>query len=194
MSYTLFKPGGFCMRAQSIFTAITCAVLGVATVMPTFATDETTGGKMSTASTQDIVNTLRSRGAFHKMLDGLEQSFDLDNELKGKGPYTVFAADDKGWAKINQTDQDTLFGNKNKLAQVLRDEVVKGKCLDSNDLKSMSSVLSLDGKMLKIASKPGDKKENDVWVNNAKIKTADIRCTNGIIHIMDQPIMPALVQ
>ena len=74
--------------------------------------DETTAGKMSTAKTQDVINTMRSRGSFHRTLDGMEMAVDLDNTLKGKGPFTVFAAEDKAWAKLNQADQDTLFANK----------------------------------------------------------------------------------
>jgi uncharacterized surface protein with fasciclin (FAS1) repeats len=180
------------MNTKLIVSLATCALsVGLTAAL---AKDETTGGAMSTAKTQDIVNTLRERGSFHKMLDGLEQSFDLDNELKGKGPYTVFAADDKAWGKLNQADTDTLFGNKNKLAQVLRYEVVKGKELDSDQLKSMGDVQSLEGKMLKISCKPGEKKANDLWVNNSRIKSADIRCSNGIIHIVDAPLMPALAQ
>ena len=181
------------MRAGSLFMAAVCGFVGIVSATPSFA-DETTSGKMSTAKTQDIVNTLRERGAFHKMLDGMETAFALDNVLKGKGPFTVFATDDKGWAKLNQADQDTLFANNKKLGQVLRYEIVKGKALDSDQLKSMSSVQSLEGQMIKISSKPGDKKTSDLWVDKARIKTADIHCSNGIIHIVDQPIMPPLAE
>jgi len=182
------------MNTRSLLALASFGICAVTALVPAIGKDITTGGKMSTASTQDIVNTLRSRGAFHKMLEGLEISFDLDNELKGKGPYTVFAADDKAWAKINEADKDTLFGNKNKLSQVLRYEIVKGKNLDSKALSSMSSVQSLEGKMIKVASKDGDKKDKVLWVNSSKIKDADIRCSNGIIHIVDAPLMPKLVQ
>jgi len=182
------------MKSRKIVALAGCLLFGALNSVPGFTKDVTTGGEMSTAKTQDIVNTLRTRGAFHTMLEGLEQSFDLDNELKGKGPYTVFAADDKAWGKINQADKDTLFGNKNKLVQVLRYEVIKGKCLDSQALGSMSSVLTLDGKMLKVSSKPGQKDKPELWVNNSRIKKEDIKCSNGIIHIVDAPLMPSLVQ
>ncbi len=160
-----------------------------------FAKDVTTSGKMSTADTQDIVNTLRTKGAFHKMLSGLEIAFDLDNELKGKGPFTVFAADDKAWAKINQADQDTLFNNKNKLAQVLSYQVLKGEKLDSKALEGMTSVKSMEGHEIKLSvKKDDDKKVDGLYVDKAHVKTADIQCTNGIIHIVDQPIMPVLAE
>lgn len=162
---------------------------------PMLSKDETTGGKMSTAKTQDIINTLRQRGSFHKTLDGLETAFDLDNTLKGKGPFTFFACDDKGWDKINQADQDTLFGNKKKLAQVLSYEVVKNAQLDSHALESLKSIKSMEGHEIHLSMRKDEtKNKTGLYADKARIKTADIRCSNGIIHITDQPLMPPLAE
>ncbi|HEY9683517.1 MAG TPA: fasciclin domain-containing protein [Oculatellaceae cyanobacterium] len=160
-----------------------------------FAKDETTGGKMSTASTQDIINTLRERGSFHKMLEQLSLAFDLDNTLKGKGPFTVFAADDKAWGKINQADQDTLFNNKNKMAQVLKYEIIPNAKLDAKALSAMSSVKSMEGHEIKLTTKDDkDAKIAGLYADKAHVKKADIMCSNGIIHIVDQPLMPQLAK
>ncbi len=160
-----------------------------------FANDPTTGGKMSTAEKQDIINTLRVRGRFHKMLEGLNSSFDMDNKLKGKGPFTVFAADDKAWGKINQADQDTLFNNKKKLTQVLSYEVVPDARLDSKALSAMASVKSMEGHEIKLSvNSDKDAKKAGLYADRAHVKEADIRCSNGIIHIVDQPLMPQLAQ
>lgn len=159
------------------------------------ARDTTVAGKMSTAETQDVINTLRSRGAFHRTLDGMSQAYDLDNELKGKGPFTVFVADDKAWAKINQADQDTLFNNKKKLAQVLSYQVLKDQKLDSKALENMTSVKSMEGHEIKLSVKhDDDKKKDGLYVDKAHVKEADIECSNGIIHIVDQPLMPPLAE
>ncbi|MBS1956283.1 MAG: fasciclin domain-containing protein [Cyanobacteria bacterium SZAS-4] len=159
------------------------------------AKDPTTGGKMSTANTQDIINTLRVEGKFHKMLEGLSNAFDLDNTLKGKGPFTVFAADDKAWGKINQADQDTLFNNKNKMAQVLKYEIIPNAKLDSKALSAMSSVKSMEGHEIKLSMKDDkDAKIAGLYADKAHVKSADIMCSNGIIHIVDQPLMPQLAQ
>ncbi|HEY9775503.1 MAG TPA: fasciclin domain-containing protein [Planktothrix sp.] len=182
------------MKSGSIVALAGCLLIGALGSVPGFAKDETTGGRMSTAKTQDIVNTMRDRGSFHTMLDGLEQAHDLDNELKGKGPYTVFAADDKAWGKINQADKDTLFGNKDKLSQVLRYEVIKGKCLNASDLGSLGTVQTLEGKMVKVACKSGEDKKSELWINNSKVKGEEIKCSNGVLYIVDAPLMPPLVQ
>jgi uncharacterized surface protein with fasciclin (FAS1) repeats len=174
--------------------ALSMAALLSVSLTASFAKDETTGGKMSTASTQDIINTLRSRGSFHRMLDGLDTAYDLDNVLKGKGPFTVFAAEDKAWGKLNQADQDTLFANKKKLNQVLSYEVIKGEKLDAKALGMQSKVKSMEGHEIRFSTKKddADKGKEVLYADKAKVKTADIYCTNGIIHIVDAPIMPPL--
>ncbi|MBC7997885.1 MAG: fasciclin domain-containing protein [Leptolyngbya sp.] len=182
------------MKARSISLVAAGFLIGAMSFAPSFAKDLTTGGKMSTADTTDIINTLRARGAFHTMFQGLEQTYELDNELKGKGPYTVFACDDKGWAKLNQSDKDTLFGNKKKLTQVFKYEFVKGKKLTSADLKGMPNFQTFEGQLVKVASKDNDKSVSELWLNNSRVKEADIQCSNGIVHIVDAPLMPPLAK
>jgi uncharacterized surface protein with fasciclin (FAS1) repeats len=185
------------MNKTKIGTGLALSTLAVLSVcsLSGFAKDTSVSGKMSTAETQDVINTLRTRGAFHKTLDGMSQAFDLDNELKGKGPFTVFAADDKAWAKINQADQDTLFNNKKKLSQVLSYQVLKDVKLDSKALEGMTSVKSMEGHDIQLSVKKDDDKKTDgLYVDKAHVKEADIECSNGIIHIVDQPIMPPLAQ
>jgi uncharacterized surface protein with fasciclin (FAS1) repeats len=162
---------------------------------PAFARDETVSGKMSTAKTTDVINTLRSRGSFHRMLEGLENAYDMDNTLKGKGPFTVFACDDKGWDKLNQADQDTLFNNKKKLAQVFSYEVLQGEQLNSQALEAMSGAKSMEGHQIHFSMHKDEGKNKDgLYANNSRIKTADIKCSNGVIHITDTPLMPPLAQ
>jgi uncharacterized surface protein with fasciclin (FAS1) repeats len=190
----LHPEGEILMQSNRLGRALFTMVIAAAFSPVSLAKDETTGGKMSTSKTQDIINTLRERGAFHKMLDGLDTAFDLDNTLKGKGPFTVFAAEDKAWAKINQADQDTLFANKKKLAQVLSYEIVKGEELDCKALSAMSSVKSMEGEEIPLSTKKEGKNKEQLFADQSKVKTADIKCTNGIIHIVDAPLMPKLKQ
>ncbi len=182
------------MNVSKLVQLGACATMGVLSVCAAFSKDLTTSGPMSTASKQDIINTLRNKGSFHKMLQGLEQTYELDNELKGKGPYTVFAADDKAWKKINQADQDTLFGNKKKIDEVLRYGVIKGQNLDSDQLYKMQGkeVQSLEGRLIKVGMTAGEKEQAFLWLNGSKVKDADIKCSNGVIHIVDAPLMPPL--
>jgi uncharacterized surface protein with fasciclin (FAS1) repeats len=138
----------------------------------------------------DIINTLKNneRTSFQTMLDGLQQAFELDNTLKGKGPYTVFAASDKAWNHIPTEDVQSLFANKPKLKQVLTYQIVP-ESLDSKALRTMKSVKTMEGGEINFSTKGGD-----LYVNDSLILTSDIPCSNGIIHITQSVIMPKLAQ
>jgi transforming growth factor-beta-induced protein len=179
-------------RTGSLVAAAIVTIAGFA--FPAIAKDEAIiGVQGGTAEKQDIINTLKQRGAFHTLLDGYSSAYNLDNELKGKGPYTVFAPDDKAWAKMPEEDRQSLFANNKRLRQVLTSEIVKGQNLDSTSLKSVNSVKCMDGRSIAIASKQEEGKD-EMFVDKAKIKKADIECSNGIIHIIDTPIMPPLAE
>lgn len=176
--------------------SIQLALALVATVCaanPVFAKDDAGAGKGSTAQVQDVLNTLKARGTFHNFIDGLQSAFNLDNELKGKGPYTVFAANDKAWAKVPEADKQSLFGNPKKLKQVLSYHIVKGKKLTLEQLGTMKDVQTLEGHMLKL-SETKNGTATVLGVNNSKVKRGNIEATNGIIHVVDAPLMPPLAK
>src|SRR5262249_46292403 len=125
-------------------------VLGITFANNARAVDERVIGKGSTAEVQDIINTLKQRGSFHQLLDGLQNGYNLDDELKNKGPYTLFAPDDKAFSKLPEEDRQSLFANRKKINQVLSYHIVKGSHLTSNELASMPSVLSLEGDQIPI--------------------------------------------
>lgn len=136
----------------------------------------------------DIINTLHNndQARFQTLLEGLQQAFDLDNTLKNKGPYTLFAPTDAGFKEIPSDDLQSLFANKKKLKQVLSYHIVAAK-LNSDALRKMKSVKTLEGHKLTISVKNGD-----LYVDKALVKITDIPCSNGIIHILDSVVMPPL--
>ena len=148
---------------------------------------------------RDIINTLKNgpklkgQPTFKILLDALENNetyFDI--ELKGKGPYTVFAADDSAWKKIPEDDRTMLWSNHTKLKQVLMYGVVKGQKLDSAALAKLGTVKTMEGDDIAISEQKGDKKDVGLYADKSRIKTPDIQCVNGIIHIVDRPLMPHL--
>ena len=152
---------------------------------------------------RDIINTLKNgpslkgQPTFKILLDAYEDNETyFDNELKGKGPYTVFAADDSAWRKIPSDDRTSLWANHTKLKQVLMYQVIKGQKLDSAALAKMTTVKPMEGDVITISERNGskEKKEDGLYVDKSRIKVADIDCGNGIIHIVDRPLMPVLKQ
>lgn len=172
------------------------AVSAVATA-PSFAKEAVITGKGPTAEKIDIVNELKRRGSFHQLLNALSIAYNMDNQLKGKGPFTLFAPDDKAFAKMPEEDRTSLFNNPKRIAEVLSYHVVKDEKLDSSALEAKKSIPTMDPKHnITISSKDSDKKkgDKDLYADKARIKEANIECSNGIIHIIDGPIMPPLAE
>ncbi|MCP6762656.1 MAG: fasciclin domain-containing protein [Fischerella sp. CENA71] len=106
--------------------------------------------------------------------------------LEGQGPFTVFAPTDAAFAKLPQDALQELLKPENKevLVKILTYHVVPGQVL-SGDLKS-GEVKSVEGGPISV--KVNDPK--DVMVNDAKVVQADIKGRNGVIHAIDNVILP----
>lgn len=137
---------------------------------------------------KDIINTLNDNdvGKFSILLDGLQQAYELDKTLKNNGPYTLFAPSDKAFGKMPADDKQTLWANKKKLKQVLQYHIVFGK-INAAALRKKSKLKTLEGHSVTISTK-GD----DIYADKALMTTTDIPCSNGVIHVVDEIIMPPL--
>lgn len=133
------------------------------------------------AQAKDIVDTAVAAGSF-KTLAAALQAAGLVDTLKGPGPFTVFAPTDEAFAKIPKADLDALLKDKAKLTAVLTYHVVPGKVM-AKDVKA-GSVKTVQGGMLTLGTTGG------VTVNNAKVVTADVVASNGVIHVIDSVVLP----
>lgn len=133
----------------------------------------------------DIVDTAVAAGSF-KTLVAAVTAADLGSTLKGAGPFTVFAPSDDAFAKLPAgTVQDLVKPeNKAKLAEILTLHVVAGKVMAA-DITGAMSPASVNGEVLHITTDHG------VSVNGAHVTTADIECTNGVIHAIDAVLLPS---
>ncbi len=136
-------------------------------------------------SQHDIVDTAIAAGSF-KTLVAAAQAAGLVDALKAEGPLTVFAPSDDAFAKLPAGTVDTLIKpeNKDKLAKILTFHVVSGAVMAA-DLTDGGTPATLNGESLAIDLKDGAK------VNGANVTTADIKCSNGVIHVIDTVLMPA---
>ncbi|MBL8157616.1 MAG: fasciclin domain-containing protein, partial [Anaerolineae bacterium] len=126
--------------------------------------------------------TAAAAGQF-KTLIKAAQVAGLVETLKGPGPLTVFAPDDAAFAKLPAGSLDALLKDKDKLAKVLKFHVVSGKVM-AKDVTS-GNVPTVQGQSLKVVAGSGG-----VTVNNAKVVKTDIEASNGVIHVIDQVVMP----
>lgn len=138
-----------------------------------------------TTTTHDIVDTAVAAGSF-KTLVAAVTAAGLVETLKGAGPFTVFAPSDEAFAKL---PEGTVAGlvkpeNKAKLAAILTLHVMSGKVMAADVSGKKLSPASVNGEALHVDGTSG------VTVNGAKVVTADIACTNGVIHVIDTVLMP----
>lgn len=136
-----------------------------------------------TPAGKDIVDTAMAAGNFKTQMMAMQLAGLVDT-LKSKGPFTVFAPTDEAVDKISKNQQMALLTDKTKLTSVLAYHVVTGE-VTYLDLKNRTSIGTLQGERLNISVTNGN-----VMINNASIVRANIRCTNGIIHVIDTVLMP----
>lgn len=104
--------------------------------------------------------------------------------LEGPGPFTVFAPTNEAFAALPPGVLDKLIQPQNKaaLTKVLTYHVVPGK-VTSADIKD-GAVPTVEGQEVTIST------ANGVTVNGAKVTTADVQASNGVIHLIDKVLLP----
>ncbi len=137
------------------------------------------------AAEKDIVDTAIAAGSFKTLVTAV-QAAGLVDTLKSPGPFTVFAPTDAAFAKLPPGALDGLLKDPEKLKAVLTYHVVAGSVMAA-DVVKMTSAKTVEGADVTIAVKGGK-----VKINNANVIKTDIKCTNGVIHVIDTVIMPPM--
>lgn len=138
-------------------------------------------------ATKDIVDIASEDARFKTLVTALKAAGIVD-DLKGVGPFTVFAPTDEAFAKVPKETLENLLKPENKdvLAGILAYHLSPGK-LTAKD------VVKFNGRELKMGNGQGAKVEvkgNDVYIDGAKIVVTDIMAKNGVIHVIDAVMMP----
>ena len=127
-----------------------------------------------------IVETAVGNKDFSTLVAAVKAA-DLAGALSGEGPFTVFAPTNAAFEKLPTGTVETLLKpeNKSKLAAVLKYHVVSGKILAGDVLKA-ANVTTLQGQAAPIG----------LTIGGANIVKTDIKCSNGVIHVIDAVILP----
>lgn len=136
---------------------------------------------------KDIVDTAVAAGQF-KTLVAAVQAAGLESTLRGAGPFTVFAPTDAAFAALPAGTVDNLLKPENKaqLAAVLTYHVVPGKIMASDVAGKTVEAVTVQGKSAKVVGAA----DGSVTINGAKVVTANIETSNGVIHVIDKVILP----
>lgn len=138
-----------------------------------------------TDQTHDIVDTAVAAGAFTTLVAAVTAAGLVDT-LKSAGPFTVFAPSDAAFAALPAGTVEDLVKpeNKDKLTAILLLHVVPGQVRAADITGKVMDATTAGGATVHVDGTDG------VTVDGAKVVTADIACTNGIIHVIDAVLLP----
>ncbi len=138
------------------------------------------------AGGKTIVDVAQAAGGFQTLLAAATAA-ELASVLAGEGPFTVFAPTDEAFAKLPAGTVDTLLKPENRaqLVEILKYHVIAGKAPLAKAL-DLREAATLQGSKVAIRFEDGR-----VKVGAASLIKADISASNGIIHVIDQVLIPA---
>ncbi len=161
-----------------IFAAVAFAAIATT---PATAPAQSKGAKPM----QNIVEIAAANGNFNTLVAAVKAA-GLAETLSGEGPFTVFAPTDAAFAKLPAGTVEALLKDKAKLTSILTFHVLSGKVMSADVVKAGGAKpASLEGEKLNIVVRDGS-----VYVDGAKVVTADIVASNGVIHVIDAVLLP----
>ena len=148
------------------------------------------GGGDSSIAAKDIVDTAVAAGSFKTLVSAV-QAAGLESTLRGAGPFTVFAPTDDAFKKVPDFLLTKLVSApyKTELGLILKYHVLSGKVAASDVLGKTQAVDTVAGAKLNVDGSGGMVKLNA----DAKVSTADVGASNGVIHIIDGVLLPTIV-
>lgn len=165
--------------------------------MPATSANPTVGGGAMNASDNIVANA--SAAPNLSTLVAAVKAAGLVETLQGAGPFTVFAPTDDAFAKLPAGAVDGLLKPEMKadLAGVLTYHVVAGN-LDAAALLQQieagggtATLTTVQGATLQAMSDgAGGVMLHDTKGGTARVTTADVRQSNGVVHVIDGVLMP----
>jgi len=151
------------------------------------------GGGDSTTTTTTLIGPNTIPGIAEKTADlstlvTALQTAGLVDILAGSGPFTVFAPNNEAFAAVPPAELKYLLNNKTALTAVLEYHVASGKVL-STDLSNGEEIPTLQGENVTVTI-TNTTNETSVKIDNATVTTANVEASNGVVHIIDQVMIP----
>lgn len=133
---------------------------------------------------ETIVDIVLANKDFSILVAALTEA-DLVETLQGKGPFTVFAPTDAAFetllADLGITAEELLA--QADLANILTYHVVSGEVMAA-DLEDKMEATTVNGQTIMVDLSSG------VMINDATVTTADLKASNGVIHVIDKVLVP----
>ncbi len=165
---------------RSILSAVAVAIGTIAVAAPSARAQH--GARTG----QTIPQVAKNAGAFATLLAAVDAA-GLTETLLGRGPYTLFAPTDDAFRKLPNGTVDELLKpqNREKLRTILTYHVIAGR-VTAAQARDARSAQTVAGQNVRI-TQDGDQ----LRINDATVKIADVPASNGIIHVIDRVLIPA---
>jgi len=136
------------------------------------------------AQDKDIVDLAVETDILSTLVEAVKAG-GLVETLKSDGPFTVFAPTNEAFAALPEGTLESLLKpeNKDQLVAVLTYHVVPAKVM-STDLKDGQKAKTVQGADIEVDLGDG------VKINDANVVKADIKASNGVVHVIDKVILP----
>ena len=154
---------------------------------PAAATSQAAPATSAPAAAGTIVEVASANTDFSTLVAAVKAA-GLAETLSGAGPFTVFAPTDEAFAALPAGLLDKLLkpANKEALTKILTYHVVPAKVMAA-DVKA-GDVTTVEGGEITITTDGG------VTVDKATGTATDVAASNGVIHVIDQVLVPADVK
>ena len=151
---------------------------------PAQPADEPANQAAQPAPSQNIVGIASETLGFSTLVTAIEAA-NIGSVLSAEGPLTVFAPIDAAFAALPADTLDALLepNNRDLLVKLLYNHVAYGDL--TSDKLSMGEVDTFDSEVEVVFLPTG------VEVDGASVVQADIDASNGVIHAVDQVLLPA---
>lgn len=133
----------------------------------------------------DIVGVAQE-AEFNTLVTAL-QAAGLVETLQGEGPFTVFAPTDAAFAALPEGTVESLLQpeNRDQLVGILTYHVVPGR-VTAAEAATLDQATTVQGGVLDISTEG-----SAVFINGARVTTPNVEATNGIIHVIDEVLLPS---
>jgi uncharacterized surface protein with fasciclin (FAS1) repeats len=155
-------------------------------ITTTSSSQQVSSSTQSSASPQllSCVGIAEGNPSFSTLVTAIQDA-GLASTLSGAGQFTIFAPTNTAFNNLPSGVLNYLLSNQTALVQVLEYHVVSGDLMAAQVI-THKSLMSLQG-----SSIPVSVNGSAVKVGIATVTTANVPCSNGVIHIIDHVLVPS---
>ena len=137
-----------------------------------------------------IVDVAVSNGSFTTLVAAL-QATGLDTVLDDpESTFTVFAPTDAAFALLGQDTIDALLADPDTLKDILLYHVVSGSEILQDGAITVAQSGSNKVDMANERQSALTLADSTLYINKSAVSLADVKADNGVIHVIDQVILP----